>query len=73
MKNLIMIYLLIKSATKQRFTHLDSLLAYAITLDDVLCPEWLKMIANMDQEGPLPEAFGLFMTEVDARVEEWMA
>ena len=61
MKTLILIYLLAKSAFKRKLTNFDRTLAYCIQLIDLLfCPEWVKMIVNMEKEESLPEAFGLF-------------
>lgn len=57
MKLLIMIYLLLKSAFNRKLTWFEIILAYAIQQVDPNCPDWLKMIANMEQQTKLPEAF----------------
>ena len=72
MKTLIEIYLLLKCALRRPITHLDSLIAYAIAQEDRLAPEWLKMVANLEQEAALPEAFQHFLIDIEAWVEEWM-
>lgn len=72
MKTLIEIYLLLKSAFGWPMIRLDSEIAMAIVKVDRLAPEWLTMVANMEQETPLPEAFQHFMLGVEAWVAEWM-
>ncbi len=73
MKTLILIYLLAKSASKAKLTHLDASLAFAIQLNAPgLCPDWLKMIAQQEKEGPLPEAFGLFLFGLHADLADWL-
>jgi hypothetical protein len=70
MKLLIMIYLLLKSAFNRKLAWFEIILAYAIQQVDPNCPDWLKMIANMEQETKLPEAFGDFWLDLGRTLGE---
>lgn len=69
MKTFIEMYLLAKSALGATITHLDSLIAFAVQEDDPNPPEWLSVIANMEQPGPMPEAWAHFCAEIEAAVD----
>jgi hypothetical protein len=73
MKTLIEIYLLLKSARGRTITHLDSRVAYAIGECDPGAPEWLRVIANLEQDAALPEAYQLFLVGIECWIEERLA
>ncbi len=86
MRILIVIYLLAKSALGRKFTWLDIGLAQAIWTSNRLAygrlfglistPTWILMIAEMQQEIALPEAFTDFKLgieeEIQVRVHAWL-
>lgn len=55
-------------------THFDIYLAKAVAGTYLFgaAPDWLRMIANMSMEAPLPEAFVDFRLSLAERFREWV-
>jgi len=64
MKNLISIFLLLKSALKRQFTWMDIEVAQAVEMWSIPeAPAWLTMIANLTGPAILPEAWADYVYE----------
>ncbi len=74
MRTWIEIFLLIKSATGRKITYFDINIAIVVENTYIYAgqakPEWLSVITGLNQEMPMPEAFGLFIATWQARIGE---
>jgi hypothetical protein len=71
MKAVIKFYLLSKSAWGRQLTFFDIGLA-RVTRAWTGSSPWLEMIANMQQEAPLPEAFNDWRMDLQDRIVEFV-
>ncbi len=78
MRFLISTYLLVKSAAGRKMTWFDMRLARVVTATptalwfvDADAPDWIKLIAQMEQENPAPEAFGLWQFLIVDDIRQW--
>ncbi len=81
MRVFISLYLLWKSATRQKLTWFDQRLAFLLSTQktpdgyfmlDLNAPDWQKMIANMEREEPLPEAFVDWRWGIEGSIRGWL-
>jgi hypothetical protein len=71
MKNLISIFLIIKSLLRQKYTKEDMIVAYSLmTWWNIIygqpAPAWLQMVANLKEDAVLPEVWADFTYELKA-------
>jgi hypothetical protein len=76
MEKMIKFYLLIKSARGRVLTRFDIALARVLreTVYGIwwMTPTWLNMIANMERENSLPEAWTDYRLTVAESIREWI-